>query len=191
MVENYIYHKKNQNIKNKIPLNILYDFICKNAEECETNKFLINKEFYKRSKLNNSLNIFLKTLKEYYHISKQTYIDKCDNYKKFLTIIRQLCKYFDISYENKVAYFTSNYEKQYTVTFTSKYILNMRYQLRTNVIESSSSSNEFDELCCNNKNFKNSVFGYDSDDVSPNDDRSPVIDIETPILYNSKIDLTK
>ena len=138
----YKYHKKNQNIKYQIPLYVLYDFLCKNSERIDSMQFCINKEFYKRSKLNKSLKIFLETLRPYYHISKQEYIDKCDNYKKFLTIIRQLCKYFQVNYENKVTYFTSNYEKNYIITYTPKQLQTLRYQLKVSSISSSESSYE-------------------------------------------------
>lgn len=112
-------NKKNSNqfFKNPIPQNIIFSFFEKNCSSINQKSFIFNKEAYKRSKLNETLNIFLDLIKNYYHTSKVKYIDNCTNYKKLLTIIRQICKYHNIEYTSKIQYFTSNYESQYTITF--------------------------------------------------------------------------
>jgi hypothetical protein len=109
----------NQFFKTFIPIFIIYDFFKINCihDHNNLNTFVFNKEAYKRSKLNNSLSTFLEDISTYYHTSKLKYIHNCNNYKKLLTIIRQVCKYHNIEYTNKIQYFTSNYESQYTIIF--------------------------------------------------------------------------
>ena len=58
------------------------------------------------------LNIFetlINDLKDCYHTSKVHYLTICNKYNKFLTIIRQICKYNNIEYNIKITYERSKY----------------------------------------------------------------------------------
>ena len=107
---------KNQIFKYLIPNNLLYDFFILNCDlKKDDNIFIFNKESYKRAVLNKSINLFLKIVKPFYHNSKQYYIDRCNSYKNFVTILRQLFKLKKISFENKVRYFRSMHEIEYHI----------------------------------------------------------------------------
>lgn len=105
-----------QIFKNKIPNELLFSFLEKvKSNDDETNMIVINNDSYKRSILKNELNDFLKSILNYYHISKQNYVTRKMSYSKFTTIIRQICKYNQISYTSKIKYFRSTYEIIYYI----------------------------------------------------------------------------
>lgn len=105
---------KNQIFKYLIPNKLLYDFFILNCET-NNNNFIFNKESYKRSILNKSLYHFLQIVKPFYHNSKQYYVERCNSYKNFVTILRQLFKVKKINFENKVRYFRSLHEIEYYI----------------------------------------------------------------------------
>jgi hypothetical protein len=137
----------NQIFKYEIPLYVFYEFLIKNSYNSRNNstsdsdsendtesiietEIFFNKETYKRSKLNNSLEIFLHFIKPYYYSSKVKYIDECNNYKKLSTIIRQICNLHKIYYENKVKYILSNYEKEYIINLNQNHITEIKKYLK-------------------------------------------------------------
>jgi hypothetical protein len=106
--------KDNQNFKSNVPLNILWDYLQSNFIDKDTH-FIINKFLYKKTEYNNSINIFVDSIKEYYYVSKRKYIERQMNYKNFLTIIRQICNAHNINYTSKLVYDKSSYEIEYSV----------------------------------------------------------------------------
>ena len=106
--------KVNQNFKTNIPINILWDYLQINFMDKDTH-FIINKFLYKKAEYNNSINIFIDSLKEYYFISKRKYIERQINYKNFLTLIRQICNANSIIYTSKLVYDKSSYEIEYSI----------------------------------------------------------------------------
>jgi hypothetical protein len=140
-----------QIFKYEFPLYVFYEFLIKNSYSSSYNsrnnstsdsdseddtesiietKIFFNKETYKRSKLNNSLENFLHFIKPYYYSSKVKYIDECNNYKKLSTIIRQICNLHKIDYENKVKYILSNYEKEYIINLNQNHITEIKKNLK-------------------------------------------------------------
>ena len=108
-------HKKtDQNFKSSIPINILWDYLQNNFEDKDTH-FIINKFLYKKAEYNNSINIFIESLKDYYYVSKRKYIDRQMTYKNFLTVIRQLCNANNINYTSRLVYDKSSYEIEYSI----------------------------------------------------------------------------
>jgi len=81
----------------------------------EEDKFIFNNISYKKIKDKNLLDDFKNNIKDFYHISKRFYVNNCNTYSKFLTIIRQVCNYNNINYESKVIYERSKYIRVYYI----------------------------------------------------------------------------
>lgn len=103
-----------QLFKNKIPyetiLHILETYLIK-----EKDIFIFNKYAFKKLVLDDKLDSFCDEVKEYYHKSKKNYVEKEHNYKTIATILRQICKYHDISFTSKIKYLNSSYETVYSI----------------------------------------------------------------------------
>ena len=98
-----------------IPKKILLDLL---NTYCEKNKdhFIFSKTSFKKMKLQiTQLNNFYEIIKPYYFKSKQFYLDRDKNYKNFITIIRQICKYNHMPYTSKIIYLQSTYEIKYFI----------------------------------------------------------------------------
>ncbi len=81
----------------------------KNSNTCKKDYYYIfNKDAYKRSILNNTLEYFLDILIEFYHKSKTMYITNCKTYNNFLTLIRHICKLHNLQIEKHISYFKSD-----------------------------------------------------------------------------------
>ena len=91
--------------------NIIIDFLETNSEK-KDKYYLFNKCSFKKSKLNSTVESFIETIKEYYHDSKQIYVNRQVSYKMIITILRQLCKYHHIqtfiSFSYVIIYFITN-----------------------------------------------------------------------------------
>lgn len=103
-------------IKKNFNTNLLINLINKISKFDDTNKyFILNNESYKKGQINNLIEEFINDIKEYYIKSKKFYLDRTINYKRFLTIIRQLCKSQNIKFEIKINYIKSKYEIIYYI----------------------------------------------------------------------------
>ena len=111
-------NKKNkvytQLFKTPVPLELLWDFLKENFEQCD-NYFLINKYLYNKCDCNQQLTNFITVLKTHYYGSKNKYIERAMTYKYFLTIIRQICNAHNILYSSKLLYNKSVYEIEYSI----------------------------------------------------------------------------
>jgi hypothetical protein len=116
--------KKSQVFNKEVSLQCLYttlldilEKICLNTEETEAPKesYLITKAVFKRADIHNLIAPFIASLKPYYYLSKQHYVERAINYNNFITILRQLCNVNNIKYESKIVYIKSNYEIEYTI----------------------------------------------------------------------------
>jgi hypothetical protein len=79
------------------------------------NYYLINKSYYKRAIFLDIVKEFIDDIKDYYHVSKRKYIENVDNYSKFMTIIRQMCKINNINFISKIIYTKSTYDITYYI----------------------------------------------------------------------------
>ena len=84
------------------------------------NEFLINYDTLKRAKYNDNelLDRFLDEIRPYYYISKRNYLDETVTYRRFLTIIRQICNYNNIPYRSTLKYEHSKQKVEYYVCNT-------------------------------------------------------------------------
>lgn len=79
-------------------------------------RYILNKIIYKQIDYNGVLNDFLTCIEPCYHKSKRIYIEKARiTYKSFLTVVRQLCKIFNIQYTHRLKYSFSVYDIEYTL----------------------------------------------------------------------------
>ena len=79
------------------------------------NYFVINKSYYKRAVFLDIIKDFVSDIKGYYHISKYKYIENVNNYAKFMTIIRQLCKVNNVNFVSRIIYTKSTYDIVYYI----------------------------------------------------------------------------
>ena len=84
---------------------------------CEKNdkQYIFSKEAFKRVKLDEAVTPFCENLKKYYFPSKHHYLEREKNYKHFITIIRQICKYHHIPFTSNIKYSKSKYEIKYFI----------------------------------------------------------------------------
>jgi len=107
-----------QIFKKTIPKELLFtllDIICIKNEK----NYIFNKNSFKKGIFDNSIIQFLDDCKEYYHISKQKYIDKEKKvtYNNFTTILRQICNSNKVTYTSKIKYDKSSYDIIYYIYF--------------------------------------------------------------------------
>jgi len=103
-------------IKNNFNKDLFINLINKISKFNNTNKyFILNNESYKKGQINNLIEEFINNIKEFYVKSKKFYLDRAMNYKRFLTIIRQICKSQNIKFEIKINYIKSKYEIIYYI----------------------------------------------------------------------------
>lgn len=105
-----------QLFKNKYPKSDLFLLLNKYCEKFDK-YYKLSKTAYKKAKLDNGIQPFFEELKKYYYPSKHFYLTREDNYKNFITVIRQLCKYHLVAYTSSIKYFKSKYEIIYFIYF--------------------------------------------------------------------------
>ena len=104
---------KSQIFVKNINLKMLTDFLDV-IKEKNKNKYLISPIIYRQAQYNDKVAPFFTEIDEYYHSSKKKYLENI-NYKKFLTVIRQLCRSLNVYYKSEIKYSRSNYEIVYYI----------------------------------------------------------------------------
>ena len=112
-----------QVFKNFFSESVLFDFLDTCCEKSTIKQYEHYYEFnptsFKKAKYDeDSLEQFYKSIKPYYHKSKNFYIDRERTYKNFVTIIRQICKFLKITYKSKIKYSNSDYSIIYFIDST-------------------------------------------------------------------------
>lgn len=106
----------NQIFKKLVPNEILYDLLDKEA--IKTNKYyLLNKIVFKKCEYNNLLEEWCQNLKPYYYSSKQYYLTRKLTYPRFITVVRQICKYNHISFTSQIKYDKSQYDINFYIYY--------------------------------------------------------------------------
>jgi len=76
----------------------------------KTDKYYIfNLDAFKKGIFKELISKFIENYKEFYHISKRTYLEDPVTYKSFITILRQICKFNNILYSSQIKYDKSTY----------------------------------------------------------------------------------
>jgi len=102
-----------QLFKKEVPKNISLDFI-KKYGRAHKDYYLFSKSSFKKARLEKAIDPFCLSLQPYYHVAKQFYVTRTMNYKNFITILRQLCKYHHIPLTSTIRYTQSTYEIIYS-----------------------------------------------------------------------------
>lgn len=105
-----------QIFREKVPNKLLFELlelICLKTH----NYFLFDMNAFKKMLFNNWHLEFLESLKPYYHLGKQFYLERDISYNMFTTILRQICKHNAIMYTSQIKYNESNYNIQYMVYY--------------------------------------------------------------------------
>jgi|UniRef100_A0A6C0IL09 hypothetical protein len=103
-------------LKRPMDKNILFNFlelICMAMNK----QYIINYDSFKKSKFIEKLDTFIDEIRSYYYISKRSYLEQPITYKRFLTIIRQICNYNNITYRSVLKYQYSEQQVEYYVYF--------------------------------------------------------------------------
>lgn len=105
-----------QIFKHNIPNEVLFDFL--SSISIKTDKYyIVNLEAYKKGVFNNVISDFYEKIKEYYYLSKRFYLERKMSYTNFTTILRQICKFNEISYTSQIKYDKSRYDIIYNVFY--------------------------------------------------------------------------
>ena len=108
-----------RDISNTILYNLL-DSVTK-IDEIQDNSnnsieyYKLDKILFKKLEYHNLLNNFLRVLKQYYYSNKQFYLERTMTYNNFLTIVRQICKYNNITIKKHIIYQKDTYSIEYYI----------------------------------------------------------------------------
>jgi len=107
-----------QIFRRTVPIKILFDLL---EQIClKTDKYyFIDINAYKKMLFHKFHEDFLKQIIEYYHASKQFYIQRKLTYNSFTNIVRQICKSNGITFTSQIKYNESQYNIDYFVYFIS------------------------------------------------------------------------
>jgi hypothetical protein len=105
-----------QLFKEKYPQDKFFEFLDNYCEKSQ-NYYKVSKIAYKKAKLEGGVAKLFEDLKKYYHKSKHFYVEREDNYKNLITVLRQICKHHLIAYTSNIKYSKSKYEIVYYIYF--------------------------------------------------------------------------
>lgn len=105
-----------QIFKDQVPIKLLIELLEKICTKTDK-YYLVNVESYKRMVFHDYQKIFLDSIRDYYHKSKQFYIDRKLSYNSFTNIIRQICKSNDHNFGSKIKYNESKYNIEFFIYF--------------------------------------------------------------------------
>jgi len=81
----------------------------------QNDKHIYNKYVFKKANYQTKIKEFCECFIKFYYDSKKFYIKRNHTYKTFATVLRQLCKYYNISFESKIKYVKSKHEMEYYI----------------------------------------------------------------------------
>jgi hypothetical protein len=84
-----------------------------------TTHYVINYETLKRARYTTHYDDFINMLKPYYYPSKRHYLDDPTPYRRFLTILRQICSYNNIAYTTATVYDRAKASLEYRIYYAS------------------------------------------------------------------------
>lgn len=101
-----------QSIPNDVLIKLLDDISSK------TDKYyVLDNNSYKKGMFNNTIADFINQCVPYYYISKRKYLERKITYNSFITIIRQICNFNNITYTSQIRYNKSSYNIIYYIYF--------------------------------------------------------------------------
>ena len=82
-----------------------------------TRMYTLTLDRFKHLEFYNVPQSFVETLKKYYYPSKHFYLTRKLTYKRFATILRQICKHLNIQMKSNITYFRNEYYTEYIIIF--------------------------------------------------------------------------
>jgi len=109
-----------QIFKKNVPNEILFDIL---DEICVKNEkyYVFNVDSFRKGVYKDLIPKFLETCKPYYHISKRKYLEKKLTFNSFVTVIRQICNFNNITYTSQIKYDKSDYNIIYYISTFSTF----------------------------------------------------------------------
>jgi hypothetical protein len=105
-----------QLFKKNVPSDILFSLL--NTLCIKNEKYYIfDINSFKKGMFNNDIEAFVEKCKCYYHNSKIMYLTRKMTYNNFITILRQICNFNNISYTSQLKYDKSSYNILYYIYF--------------------------------------------------------------------------
>lgn len=95
--------------------NDFIDFLNNIATSNKDNRYIITSTIYKQAEYKNLIQPYIELLQPYYHKSKKHYIQGNVTYKRFITILRQICRFFHIYYKSEIKYIGTSYFINYYI----------------------------------------------------------------------------
>lgn len=105
-----------QIFRKPVPSSLLFellDQICLKTDKY----YLIDPNSYRKFIYNNLHNKLADDLVEYYHVSKQFYVQRKMTYNSFTNVVRQVCKSANIMFTSQIKYNESKYSIDYLIYF--------------------------------------------------------------------------
>jgi hypothetical protein len=103
--------------KKKLEPQILKNFLDPICIKNSTH-YVINYETLKRARYTSHYDEFIEIIRPYYYPSKYHYIDEPIIYKRFITILRQICTYNNFPYRSTTVYDRSKASLEYHIYYT-------------------------------------------------------------------------
>ena len=100
------------------PINILFNLLEKICKP-DNKYYIIDKPAFKLGNYNNSIQEFINSLIPFYHKAKKFYLERKVDYKRFLTIVRQICNANGIPFNYQNHFEKSTYDIIYKIFKTS------------------------------------------------------------------------
>lgn len=104
-----------QLFKTVIPSDALFELLDKICVK-HNSIYTFNTASYKKGMYTQDIPTFISKYTSFYYLSKQKYITTALNYKKMITILRQICNSNTIAYTSQIIYDKSKYEIVYFIT---------------------------------------------------------------------------
>jgi hypothetical protein len=96
------------------PINILFNLLEKICKP-DSKYYIIDKSAFKLGIYNNSIQEFINILIPFYHKAKKFYLERKLDYKRFLTIVRQICNSNGIPFNYHNHFDKSTYDIVYKI----------------------------------------------------------------------------
>lgn len=109
-----IYIMKHRLFKSEVPKDIIINYI-KNNFVLENGSYMIDNMLFRKLHFEQKLGPVVSYLKEFYHLSKQKYINNISTYKQFVTVLRQVLSFHEIPYSKKIKYANNTYNIFYFI----------------------------------------------------------------------------
>ena len=105
-----------QIFRNEVPESILFELLDKICLKTEK-YYLVDPNAYRKLIYYGLHEKLANDLLEYYHVSKQFYVQRNMTYNSFTNIVRQVCKSAKIMFTSQIKYNESKYSIDYLVYF--------------------------------------------------------------------------